>query len=103
MLRKSNKPYTDRTTRKRWQKAISLFSDREDLMAYLPRGTDLLDNESVSIEASLAEAGVEDITISDILEAHDRWQAESPDDPEAIHRLVDETWAKKRTKKVDVG
>ena len=58
--------------------------------------------EDHEVEAGICE-GVEDITISDILEAHDRWQAEAPDDPEALHRMVDESWANKRAKKVDVG
>jgi mannose-6-phosphate isomerase-like protein (cupin superfamily) len=59
-------------------------------------------DEAEKVEAGALE-GVEDLTISDILEAHDQWQEESPEDPEAIHRLVDESWAKKRAKKVDVG
>lgn len=59
-------------------------------------------DEAEKVEAGIIE-GVEDISISDILEAHDRWQEESPEDPDAIHRLVDESWAAKRAKKVDVG
>jgi hypothetical protein len=43
-------------------------------------------------------ADITDITMTDILEAHDKWQEECPDDPEAIHRLVDERWAAKRQK-----
>jgi hypothetical protein len=74
--------------------------NRPDLLAYLPRGVDLTED---SVEAALIEAGVEDITISDILEAHDQWQEESPGDPNAIHDLVDKKWAEKRAKKVDVG
>ena len=58
--------------------------------------------EDHEVEAGIVD-GVEDITISDILEAHDRWQTEAPDDPEAIHRMVDDSWAAKRAKKVDVG
>jgi hypothetical protein len=74
--------------------------NRPDLEIYLPRGM-AFDEDSV--EAALIEAGVEDITISDILEAHDQWQEESPDDPNGIHDFVDKTWAEKRAKKVDVG
>lgn len=63
--------------------------------------------EADAAEDHEVEAGVlaspEDITISDILEAHDRWQEESPDDPNGIHDFVDKTWAEKRAKKVDVG
>ena len=102
MLRKSNRPYTDRTPRKRWQGAVDRVAARKELEAYLPVGTEL-PKDPHSLEASLAEAGVEDITISDILEAHDQWQAESPDDPNGIHDFVDKSWAAKREKKVDVG
>ncbi len=90
MLRKSNRPYTDRTLRVRWQGALARMK-RPELL------------EEDSLEAALVSAGVEDITISDILEAHDKWQAESPGDPGAIHDFVDKTWAAKRAKKVDVG
>ena len=58
--------------------------------------------EDHEVEAGICE-GVEDITISDILEAHDRWREESPDDPGAIHKCVDDSWAAKPAKKVDVG
>lgn len=230
MLRKSNRPYTDRTPRQRWKGALSRFNAKRELMAYLPEGvelpepfeataetedsffTDLAESakansafrrveytgnnmqlvlmalkpgeeigeevhEAVSqflrieqgsgeltlgeqthemkqesavvvpegtvhnlvntgsvdmhlysiysppqhpagtvhetkeeadaaedheVEAGIYE-GVEDITISDILEAHDKWQAESPGDAGAIHRFVDDSWAAKRAKKVDVG
>ncbi len=37
-----------------------------------------------------------EMTLEDVLEAHDMWQEEAPDDPEAIHRLVDKLWGKKR-------
>ena len=99
MLRKSKRPYTDRTPRVRWQGALRRMN-RPDLVAYLPRGIEL---EEDSVEAALVAAGVEDITITEILEAHDRWQEESPDDPNGIHDAVDKTLAEKRAKKVDVG
>jgi hypothetical protein len=74
--------------------------NRPDLEIYLPRGMAFAED---SVEASLVEAGVDDITITEILEAHDRWQEDSPDDPNGIHDAVDKTWAEKRAKKVDVG
>lgn len=83
----------------RWQGALARMN-RPDLVAYLPEGTDL---PQASVEAALVAAGVEDITITEILEAHDKWQEESPDDPNGIHDFVDQSWAAKRAKKVDVG
>jgi hypothetical protein len=73
-------------------------------MAYLPRGVEPVPE----LPQNTAEADLDaDITISDILDAHDKWQTECPDDPDAIHRLVDERWADKRgkqvAKRVDVG
>ncbi len=74
--------------------------NRPDLIHLLPRGMELAQD---SVEAALVAAGVEDITITEILEAHDRWQEESPDDPNGVHDFVDKSWADKRAKKVDVG
>ena len=79
--------------RVRWQGALSRMQANKGIE--LPEEGDL--------EAALVSAGVADITISDILEAHDRWQEESPDDPDGIHDFVDKTWADKRARKVDVG
>lgn len=92
MIRKSNREYTDRTPRKPKFERIK----RE------PLAQAEIETPEGDFEAALVQAGVEDITISDILEAHDDWQAESPDNPDAIHDFVDRKWAAKR-RKVDVG
>jgi mannose-6-phosphate isomerase-like protein (cupin superfamily) len=49
---------------------------------------DAEDEESVTADVEM--------TIEDILNAHDQWQEEAPEDPKAIHRLVDKLWGEKK-------
>lgn len=90
MLRRSKDPYTDFSRGpSHFEKIVNRLAAR----AEKAKEEAIIDAEEEDEPAITAEV---EITLEDVLEAHDMWQEEAPNDPEAIHRLVDKLWGKKR-------
>jgi len=85
MLRKSNKPYTERN------KSISI-RDKIENRLYSRGENKAPQNKTNPGKQAILEA-LGSLSMDDLVGVAERALSEFPDDPEAVHRLVDEFWA----------